>query len=113
VDGQSSEDTKALARAIPGWMDIPGMRIDLGGQPVYYNDFDVAMKAAYGRSIGFVLFITCLALLLVFRAPLVAIKALALNALSVLAGYGVVVWVFQEGHGSAWLGVSAPPGWSR
>jgi RND superfamily putative drug exporter len=104
------EDTKALARAIPGWMHIPGMRIDLGGQPVYYNDFDVAMKAAYGRSIGFVLFITCLVLLLVFRAPLVAIKALALNALSVLAGYGVVVWVFQEGHGSAWLGVSAPTG---
>jgi RND superfamily putative drug exporter len=104
------EDTKALARVIPGWMDIPGMRIDLGGQPVYYNDFDVAMKAAYGRSIGFVLFITCLVLLLVFRAPLVAAKALALNALSVLAGYGVVVWVFQEGHGSAWLGVSAPTG---
>ncbi len=104
------EDTKALARAIPAWMHIPGMRIDLGGQPVYYNDFDVAMKAAYGRSIGFVLFITCLVLLLVFRAPLVAVKALALNALSVLAGYGVVVWIFQEGHGSAWLGVSAPTG---
>jgi putative drug exporter of the RND superfamily len=104
------EDTKALARAIPAWMHIPGMRIDLGGQPVYYNDFDAAVKAAYGRSIGFVLFITCLVLLLVFRAPLVAIKALALNVLSVLAGYGVVVWVFQEGHGSAWLGVSAPTG---
>jgi RND superfamily putative drug exporter len=91
-------------------MDIPGMRIELGGQPVYYNDFDVAMKAAYGRSIGFVLFITCLVLLLVFRAPLVAVKALVLNALSVLAGYGVVVWVFQQGHGSAWLGVSGPTG---
>jgi putative drug exporter of the RND superfamily len=102
------EDTKALARAIPAWMEIPGMRIDLGGQPVYYNDFDVAVKAAYGRSVGFVLVFTCLVLLLVFRAPLVAVKALVLNALSVLAGYGVVVYVFQQGHGSSWLGVTAP-----
>jgi len=26
----------------------------------------------------------------------------------VLAGYGVVVYVFQQGHGSSWLGVTAP-----
>jgi putative drug exporter of the RND superfamily len=102
------EDTKALARAVPGWMAIPGLRVDLGGQPVYYNDFDRAVKAVYGRSIGFVLSATCVILLVVFRAPLVAIKALVLNLLSVLAGYGVVVHVFQQGHGSAWFGVSTP-----
>jgi RND superfamily putative drug exporter len=102
------EDSKDLARAIPGWMDIPGMRVELGGQPVYYNDFDRAVKAAYGRSVILVLSVTFIVLLLVFRAPLVALKALILNALSVLAGYGAVVYVFQQGHGSAWLGVSAP-----
>jgi putative drug exporter of the RND superfamily len=102
------EDTKALARAIPAWFDIPGMRLDLGGQPVYYNDFDVSVKAAYGWSVGLVLLFTCVVLLLAFCAPLVAFKALVLNALSVLAGYGVVVYVFQQGHGSAWLGVAAP-----
>ena len=104
------EDIKALARAIPGWMKIPGLRADLGGQAVYYNDFDAAMKAAYGRCIGFVLSVTFLALLLGFRAPLVAGKAVVLNVLSVLAGYGVVVFVFQLGHGSSWFGVSAPTG---
>lgn len=102
------EDTKALAQIIPTWMQIPGMHADLGGQPVYYNDFDTAVKAAYGRSVGFVLLVTCLVLLLVFRAPVVAFKALLLNMLSVLAGYGVVVYVFQLGHGSAWLGAPAP-----
>jgi RND superfamily putative drug exporter len=102
------EDTKALAREIPGWMQIPGLRIDEGGQPVYYNDFDRAVKAAYGFSVGFVLIVTGVVLLLVFRAPLVALKALVLNVLSVLAGYGVVVYVFQQGHGSRWLGVAAP-----
>jgi len=104
----SLEDTKALARAIPAWMNIPGLRIDLGGQPVYYNDFDVAVKAAYGRSVGLVLFATAFVLLLALRAPLAAFKALVLNLLSVLAGYGAVVYVFQQGHGSSWLGVPAP-----
>lgn len=102
------EDTKALARAIPALMQIPGLRIDLGGQPAYFNDFDRTLKAAYGRSIGFVLVVTGMVLLFVFRAPLVAFKALLLNGLSVLAGYGMVVYVFQLGHGSHWLGVAAP-----
>ena len=104
------EDTKALARAIPAWMQIPGLRIELGGQPAYYNDFDSTLKEAYGRSIGFVLVVTAVVLLFVFRAPLVAFKALLLNGLSVLAGCGMVVYVFQLGHGSQWLGVPAPTG---
>jgi len=101
------QDTKALAREMPAWMQIPGLRIELGGQSAYYNDFDIALKAAYGRCIGFVLLVTFVVLLLVFRAPLVALKALLLNGLSVLAGYGMVVYVFQMGHSSEWLGVSA------
>jgi RND superfamily putative drug exporter len=99
--------TQALARAIPAWMDIPGLQIEVGGQPQYYNDFDVAVRASYVRSAGFVLVATAIVLMLVFRSPLVAVKALLLNALSVLAGYGVVVHVFQLGHGSSWLGVAA------
>ena len=102
------EDTKALVRAIPALMNIPGLRIDIGGQPQYYNDFDAAIMAAYAGSVGFVLIVTFVVLLLVFRAPLVAFKAILLNVLSVLAGYGVVVYVFQLGHGSAWLGTAGP-----
>lgn len=102
------EETKELARAIPEWMQIPGLRIELGGQPQHYNDLDAAVKKAYAASVAFVLMATCVLLLVVFRAPLVAAKALLLNVLSVLAGYGVVVHVFQLGHGSSWLGVADP-----
>jgi RND superfamily putative drug exporter len=49
-------------------------------------------------------------LLAVFRAPVVAGKALVLNLLSVLAGYGVTVFVFQQGHGAHWFGLSAATG---
>jgi RND superfamily putative drug exporter len=106
--GCTLEETKELAQAIPAWMAIPGLRIDLGGQPQHYNDLDAAVKKAYAASVAFVLMATCVLLLVVFRAPLVAAKALLLNVLSVLAGYGVVVYVFQLGHGSSWLGVAAP-----
>jgi RND superfamily putative drug exporter len=109
-EGCPLEEAKALARDIPGWMTIPGLSLDLGGQAVYYNNFDGAMLQSYGRVVGFVLLVTFLVLLAVFRAPLVAGKALLLNLLSVLAGYGVVVFVFQLGYGGSWFGVPAPIG---
>ncbi|MFF2748557.1 MMPL family transporter [Kitasatospora sp. NPDC058048] len=46
-----------------------------------------------------------LIILLVFRGPLVAIKAAVLNLLSIAASYGVVVAVFQWGWGGPALGV--------
>jgi RND superfamily putative drug exporter len=46
--------------------------------------------------------------LLFFRAPLVSAKALILNLLSVAAGYGAVVFVFQLGHGAELLGAAGP-----
>jgi RND superfamily putative drug exporter len=107
-DNWTVEETQALARDIPGWMRVSGLRLDVGGQAQFAIDFDAAVAAAYGPAVGFVVIVSFLVLLLFFRAPLVAAKALILNALSVAAGYGMVVYVFQLGHGSAWLGVSAP-----
>lgn len=98
--GALLEDTKSLARAIPALPQVPGLRLEPGGQAVYYNDFDEAMKAAYPTTLGFVVVVTFLAMLAFFRSPLVSLKALVMNAFSVLAGYGVVVWVFQFGHGA-------------
>ncbi|TXS22665.1 MMPL family transporter, partial [Streptomyces sp. ms191] len=47
-----------------------------------------------------------LVILVVFRGPLVALKAAVLNLLSIAASYGVVVAVFQWGWGGPALGVS-------
>lgn len=47
-----------------------------------------------------------LVILIVFRGPLVALKAAVLNVLSIAASYGVVVAVFQWGWGGPALGVS-------
>ena len=48
---------------------------------------------------------TLLALLGGFRSLFAAVKAIALNLLSVAASFGALVLVFQDGHGSSLLGV--------
>ncbi len=39
-----------------------------------------------------------------FRSIVIPIKAIVLNLLSVGAAYGVLTWVFQDGHGEELLG---------
>jgi putative drug exporter of the RND superfamily len=46
----------------------------------------------------FVLGLSFLLLLVVFRSLVIAAKAIVMNLLSVGAAYGLLVWVFQEGH---------------
>ncbi|MEU3497490.1 MMPL family transporter [Kitasatospora cineracea] len=56
--------------------------------------------------IAVVVALAFLIILLVFRAPLVALKAAVLNLVSIAASYGVLVAVFQWGWGGPALGVS-------
>src|SRR5439155_6600164 len=51
---------------------------------------------------------TLAALFIGFRSVLVPLKAVCLNLLSVAAGFGAVVLVFQDGVGAALLGLEAP-----
>ena len=50
--------------------------------------------------------ISALLLLVVFRSVLVAVKAIAMNLLSVAAAFGVVVAVFQWGWLGGLIGIS-------
>jgi RND superfamily putative drug exporter len=53
---------------------------------------------------AFVLGLAFLLLLLTFRSIVIPLKAIVLNLLSVGAAYGVLVWIFQEGHLEGLLG---------
>lgn len=97
-----------LSKNMPALLKSDGLSVQVGGQAQYYNDFDAAVSASYPTTITLVLGMSALVLLLFFRAPLASAKALLLNLLSVAAGYGVVVFVFQLGHGSEFFGVAAP-----
>jgi len=67
-------------------------------------DFTSAMRSHMPIVFGFVLGFAFLLLLLTFRSIVIPIKAIALNLLSVGAAYGVLVWIFQDGHLQGLLG---------
>jgi RND superfamily putative drug exporter len=49
---------------------------------------------------GLVLLLTLILLTRAFRSPVLALKAVLLNLLSLAAAFGIVVFIFQQGHGS-------------
>jgi RND superfamily putative drug exporter len=68
------------------------------------KDFNDSLKSHLPIVFAFVLGLAFLLLLVTFRSIVVPIKAIALNLLSVGASYGVLTYVFQEGHGASLLG---------
>jgi uncharacterized membrane protein YdfJ with MMPL/SSD domain len=61
------------------------------------------------KVIGFVLALSFLLLLVAFRSIVIPIKAILLNLLSTGAAFGLLVLVFQDGHGSELLGFRPGP----
>jgi uncharacterized membrane protein YdfJ with MMPL/SSD domain len=57
--------------------------------------------------LAFVLILTLIMLARAFRSIVLAIKAVLLNVLSLAAAFGIVVFVFQQGHGSSLRNVDA------
>ena len=67
------------------------------------KDFIDAMTSRAPIVFAFVLSLAFILLLVTFRSIVVPIKAIVLNLLSVGAAYGVLVLVFQDGHGEKLL----------
>ncbi len=61
------------------------------------------MYSDFPRAVALIVIATYLVLLLLFRSLILPLKAIAMNTLSILASYGALVFVFQEGHLSGWL----------
>ena len=60
--------------------------------------------APLSHLVALVVAATYVVLLVLFRSVLLPLKAILMNTLSILASYGALVWVFQEGHLSGLLG---------
>jgi RND superfamily putative drug exporter len=68
------------------------------------------MRSTAPLVFAFVLGLAFLLLMVTFRSIVIALKAIVLNLLSVGAAYGVLVWVFQDGHGESILGFESNGG---
>jgi RND superfamily putative drug exporter len=87
---------------------IDGIRLLVGGVPALNADYADAIARRTPLVVLLVVAGTLLALAVGFESVLVPLKAVALNLLTVGAALGVVVLVFQDGHGARLLGLSAP-----
>ena len=85
----------------------------VSGMAAQSKDWNALMKARAPLVFAFVLTLAFLLLLVTFRSLVIPIKAIVLNLLSVAAAYGVLVWVFQDGHLENVLGFKSNGGSSR
>ena len=79
--------------------------VELAGSNALFADFSAILGEKVWLVIGFVVLVSALMLMLMFRSPVVAVKAALMNLLSVGAAYGVVTATFQWGWGLDLLGV--------
>jgi RND superfamily putative drug exporter len=82
---------------------VPGVTADVTGFTASSKDFNDTTKSHLPLVFGFVLMAAFLLLLFTFRSIVIPIKAIILNLLSVGAAYGVIVWIFQDGHFESFL----------
>ncbi|MEK6250981.1 MAG: MMPL family transporter [Actinomycetota bacterium] len=81
-----------------------GVTANVTGDTASSKDFTDVLKQRMPLVFAFVLGAAFLLLLVTFRSIVIPLKAIVLNLLSVGAAYGVVVWIFQEGHLEGLLG---------
>jgi len=102
-NGDDATSTKALRRlrgdVIPATVGrLHGAQVAVTGETAGNYDFNKTTTSRAPLVFAFVLGLAFLLLLVTFRSIVVPLTAIALNLLSVGAAYGVLVWIFQQGH---------------
>jgi putative drug exporter of the RND superfamily len=96
---------QTIARVRQAATGIPGVQI--GGNGPFNVDFARAVYGRFPLMVAIIAAVTFVLLARAFRSLLLPAKAVLLNLLSVGAIYGVLVLVWQDGHGSGLWGIPA------
>ncbi|MFL6072771.1 MAG: MMPL family transporter [Mycobacteriales bacterium] len=97
TSGSGGQHILAAVRDRAGGVD--GV-LGVGGSGAALVDFRHATYGVFPWMLVLVALITFLLLARAFRSLLLPLKAVLLNLVSLGAAYGVMVWVWQQGHGS-------------
>jgi putative drug exporter of the RND superfamily len=89
---------------VPAAFAGTGAKVYVGGNTAGATDYIQTMNQYLPIVIVFVLSLSFLLLMMVFRSIVIPVKAIIMNLLSVGAAYGMLVLVFQEGVGANLLG---------
>src|SRR5262245_8602367 len=76
------------------------VNLTLGGVAAEDRDFVHAVYGKFPYVLAFVILLTLVLLMRAFRSVFLAVKAVILNLISLAAAFGIIVFIFQEGHGA-------------
>jgi uncharacterized membrane protein YdfJ with MMPL/SSD domain len=114
-NGNDSRSTAPLNdirdRVVPDTIgQVDRASADVAGDAAGSKDFRNLLQERLPLIFAFVFSLAFLLMLFTFRSIVIPIKAILLNLLSVGAAYGVLVLVFQDGHGESLLGFNSNGG---
>jgi RND superfamily putative drug exporter len=92
-DGSMTAGTKTLVRRI---RQIPG--VSVAGVTAWYLDTSSSLERHLPAALLVLVLAVVSLLFLVTRSFVLPLKAIVMNALSLTAAFGVLVWVFQDGR---------------
>jgi RND superfamily putative drug exporter len=104
IDGAASNIQDVVDRANGA---LAGTTATLGGTPAVDRDFIHAVYGNFPYVLAFVVILTLILLARAFKSIVLPIKAAVLNLLSLAAAFGIIVFIFQEGHGSSLWNIDA------
>jgi RND superfamily putative drug exporter len=81
-----------------------GVTVLVAGGAADVTDVVDRVAADFPRTALFIVVTTYLVLLVLLRSAILPAKALIMNSLSILASFGALVWIFQDGNLSGLLG---------
>jgi RND superfamily putative drug exporter len=76
----------------------------VGGGAAEVTDVVGRIGSDFPRTALFIVLTTYLVLFVLLRSVVLPLKALVMNTLSIVASFGALVWIFQDGNLSALLG---------
>jgi RND superfamily putative drug exporter len=106
--GPNHPDARALVADLrdptSGLAPPEGFSVLIGGGAAEVVDVVDRIAADFPRAALFIVVSTYLVLFVLLRSLVLPAKALVMNTLSILASFGALVWIFQDGNLSALLG---------
>ena len=98
-----SAQARQIVQRVRGIAPPAGAKVYVGGQSAQLVDELSSLSATVPWMAAVMAAATFVLLFLAFGSVLLPVKAIVMNLLSLSATFGVVVWIFQEGHLSGLL----------
>ncbi len=96
--GMLDQRSEALVLAIRNTAPPGGFHILVDGSTAAVIDYVNTLYDAFPWALLLVAAITYIVLMFLFRSLVLPLKAILMNALSIAASYGALVFIFQQGH---------------